>query len=94
MSDTTRFDIRIPIGALFALFGIILTLYGVFTWSDTKMYAVSEEIVINFWWGLVMTIFGAAMLYFGLRSTRRTTRTAAGTATEEREHRLGLEREK
>jgi hypothetical protein len=94
MSDTTRFDIRIPIGALFALFGIILTLYGVFTWSDTNMYAVSEEIVINFWWGLVMTIFGAAMLYFGLRSRRRTTRTAAGTATEEREHRLGLEREK
>jgi TRAP-type C4-dicarboxylate transport system permease small subunit len=77
MSDTTRFDIRIPIGALFALFGIILTLYGAFTWSDTKMYAVSEAIVINFWWGLVMTIFGAAMLYFGVRAMRNGRKVLA-----------------
>ena len=71
MSDGTRFDIRIPIGALFALLGIILVVYGVLTWSDTGMYATSEGIVINFWWGLVMTIFGGAMLYFGMRATRR-----------------------
>ena len=68
MSATTRFDIRIPIGALFAGIGLILTAYGVVTSGNTEMYAKSESIVINLWWGLAMMVFGGGMLFFGFRA--------------------------
>lgn len=93
MSTAARFDIRIPIGSLFLLLGVILAIYGVTTRSDTVLYGRSEDIVINLWWGLVMVVFGGAMLYFGTRAQRRPLHSAAGEETEKREHRLGLERE-
>ena len=68
MSTATRFDIRIPIGALFMLLGVILSIYGLITRSDPQLYARSESIVINLWWGLIMLIFGAGMLFFGKRA--------------------------
>jgi len=67
MSTGSRFDIRIPIGALFTLLGVVLVAYGIATRSDTQLYARSENIVINLWWGLIMVAFGAVMLYFGTR---------------------------
>jgi protein-S-isoprenylcysteine O-methyltransferase Ste14 len=93
MSGEARFDIRIPIGALFLLLGVILTIYGVATHSNVELYGRSENIAINLWWGLVMLVFGAAMLYFGMRAHRRPLHSVAGEETEIREHRLGLERE-
>ncbi|HEY4670614.1 MAG TPA: hypothetical protein VIG78_01005 [Gemmatimonadaceae bacterium] len=73
MSTGSRFDIRIPIGALFSLLGVILVAYGIATRSDTQLYARSENIVINLWWGLIMVVFGALMLYFGTRTKERPT---------------------
>jgi protein-S-isoprenylcysteine O-methyltransferase Ste14 len=93
MSGEARFDIRIPIGALFLLLGAILTVYGVATRSNVDLYGRSENIAINLWWGLIMLVFGALMLYFGLKAHRRPLHSAAGDETESREHRLGLERE-
>lgn len=93
MSTAARFDIRIPIGTLFSLLGVILAIYGVATRTDIGLYGRSENIVINLWWGLIMIVFGGAMLYFGLRAHRRPLHSPAGDATEAREHRLGLERE-
>ena len=93
MSTAGRFDIRIPIGALFVLLGAVLTVYGVATKSDAQLYARSENIVINLWWGLIMVIFGGLMLYFGTHSKERPLHSAAGEATEIREHKIGLERE-
>jgi uncharacterized membrane protein len=93
MSTEARFDIRIPIGALFLLLGVILAIYGIATKSNVDLYGRSENIVINLWWGLIMVVFGATMLYFGLRAHRRPLHSAAGDETENREHRLGLERE-
>lgn len=93
MSTSTRFDIRIPIGALFAMVGAILTVYGMATASDTQLYERSESIVINLWWGLIMLVFGGAMLYYGLRAMRRPPLGTEGVATEVREHELGLEHE-
>lgn len=93
MSGAARFDIRIPIGILFLALGVILAIYGVATNSDVTLYARSESIVINLWWGLVMLVFGGLMLYFGSRANRGPSHTPAGDATENREHRLGLERE-
>jgi protein-S-isoprenylcysteine O-methyltransferase Ste14 len=93
MSGAARFDIRIPIGILFLALGVILAIYGITTLSDVTLYGRSENIVINLWWGLVMLVFGALMLYFGSRANRGPSHTPAGDATENREHRLGLERE-
>ena len=93
MSTEARFDIRIPIGTLFLLLGVILAIYGIATKSNVDLYGRSENIVINLWWGLIMVVFGGAMLYFGLRAHRRPLHSAAGDETENREHRLGLERE-
>jgi uncharacterized membrane protein len=93
MSTAPRFDIRIPIGGLFVLFGVVLTVYGVATKSDTQLYARSENIVINLWWGLVMLVFGALMLYFGTKAKERPLHSATGKETEIREHRTGLEQE-
>ena len=73
MSTGSRFDIRIPIGALFSMLGIVLVVYGLATKSDTQLYARSENIVINLWWGLIMVVFGASMLYFGTRAKARST---------------------
>jgi drug/metabolite transporter (DMT)-like permease len=73
MSTGSRFDIRIPIGALFSLLGVILVAYGIATRSDTQLYARSENIAINLWWGLIMVVFGALMLYFGTRTKERPT---------------------
>jgi hypothetical protein len=93
MSAAGRFDIRLPIGGLFLLIGAVLTVYGLVTRSDTQLYARSENITINLWWGLVMLVFGGLMLYYGRRAKQRPLHSAAGEETEIREHRTGLERE-
>jgi membrane protein implicated in regulation of membrane protease activity len=94
MSAETRFDIRLPIGALFLLLGLILLAYGVVTRGDTALYIRSESIDVNLWWGLIMVVFGAIMFYFGSRAPKRPLHSAEGESTEAREHRLGLERER
>jgi uncharacterized membrane protein len=59
-------DIRLPIGGLFAVVGLLVLIYGIITNGDA-MYARSLNINVNIWWGLVMLVFGALMLGFGLR---------------------------
>lgn len=93
MSVAARFDIRLPIGTLFLLLGGVLAVYGLATKSDIQLYARSENITINLWWGLVMLVFGALMLYYGRRAKERPLHSAAGEETERREHATGLERE-
>jgi hypothetical protein len=99
MSGPASFDIRIPIGAMFAALGALITLYGVATISNPTIYTRSLAVDVNLWWGLAMLAFGAAMLAFGLRAMKAqrahpSPESRAGVATEEREHRLGLERER
>jgi hypothetical protein len=71
VSNAARFDIRIPIGGLFVLLGGILVAYGLVTRSDLQLYARSENIVINLWWGLIMAVFGAGMFFFGTRAKEK-----------------------
>jgi len=51
---------------MFSLLGFLLTSYGLFTGSNENMYKRSLDININLWWGLVLFVFGAVMLVFGL----------------------------
>jgi len=57
-------DIRIPIGLIFTIFGLIISIYGLFTNSNTEMYAKSLSININLIMGLLMLVFGTFMLFF------------------------------
>ncbi len=61
-------DIRLPIGMMFSLLGALLAVYGVATGSDSAMYSSSLNLNVNLWWGLVLFVFGALMLFFGLRA--------------------------
>jgi hypothetical protein len=61
-------DIRLPIGMLFTIFGILLVVFGVF--SRPALYAQSLGININLVWGVVLLVFGAVTLYLGARATK------------------------
>ena len=45
-------DIRLPIGLLFSIFGVLLIGYGVL--GDESIYARSLDVNINLWWGIIM----------------------------------------
>ncbi len=63
-------DIRIPIGGMFALLGVLLTIYGLLTSGD-PMYARSLHVNANAWWGLVMLLFGLGLLWGARRAGRK-----------------------
>jgi hypothetical protein len=68
-------DVRLPIGLMFALFGLLLAGFGLT--SDPSLYdAHSLGINVNVDWGLVLLVFGATMLTFALRARRRAQRGA------------------
>ena len=58
-------DIRIPIGLMFALLGILLIGYGVV--SDHAIYAKSLGLNVNLGWGVVLLVFGVGMLVLARR---------------------------
>lgn len=68
-------DIRLPIGLMFLILGLLLSVYGLV--GDRAVYERSLGININLWWGLVMLVFGLIMLVLGKR--------ANGTETEDSE---------
>lgn len=59
-------DIRLPLGLIFLITGLIMFFYGVAT-HGSPMYAASMGININLIWGLVMLVFGAVMALLGRR---------------------------
>lgn len=63
-------DIRIPIGLLFTILGLILVVFGLYSMNDVELYARSLGRNINLWTGLAMLIFGGLMLFFTLRKKK------------------------
>lgn len=55
-------DIRIPIGLMFTIIGVIVTIFGFVTMSDQSMYQKSLGINVNLMMGLLMLVFGVVML--------------------------------
>ncbi|MBP7496167.1 MAG: hypothetical protein KA792_00685 [Bacteroidales bacterium] len=55
-------DIKIPIGLMFTLLGLLLSIFGFATSSDTELYAKSLNHNINIIAGLLMLAFGVIML--------------------------------
>ena len=60
------FDIRLPIGFIFTIFGVIVSLYGLLSNQNIYDYH-SLGININVYWGLVMFTFGTSFLIFAFR---------------------------
>ena len=75
-------DIRLPIGALFTVLGIILTGFGLF--SDKGLYARSLGINVNLGWGIVLLIFGLIMAALGRRGSRVVHSDGNSRASERR----------
>ena len=61
MSATGDLDVRVPIGGLFTLIGLLLAVYG-FLHPSPTFGAFTKGGQINMWWGLVMLAFGVFML--------------------------------
>ncbi|MFO1497986.1 MAG: hypothetical protein U1G07_06265 [Verrucomicrobiota bacterium] len=61
-------DIRVPIGLMFGLLGIILAVYGLI--SDPALYKRSLGININLWCGLIFVLFAAVMLLLSKRARK------------------------
>jgi len=55
-------DIRFPIGLMFTILGVIITIFGLATTGQEAMYVKSLHININLVSGLVMLVFGIGML--------------------------------
>lgn len=62
-------DLRLPIGIIFTLYGLILTGYGLVT-KASKIYDKSLGINVNIEWGIVLFIFGAFMLFLAKRGKK------------------------
>jgi hypothetical protein len=67
-----RLDIRLPIGLMFFVFGLIITIFGLT--SDKDIYSKSLGLNINLWWGLVMLAFGSFMLIMAWLAAAKSRR--------------------
>ena len=64
-----NFDLRLPIGILFTLLGLILTGFGLFT-KGSEIYQKSLNHNVNIEWGIVLLVFGGVMLILALRGRK------------------------
>ena len=64
-----KLDVRLPIGLMFTLFGLILMVFGLV--SNQAIYDQhSLGININLAWGAVQLLFGVVMAGFAIRASR------------------------
>jgi len=61
-------DLRLPVGTLFALLGVLLTVYGAATLGQPGTQPTG--VPINLIWGLVLVAFGLWMLLLARRARR------------------------
>jgi hypothetical protein len=62
-------DIRLPIGIIFTLYGLILIGFGLLT--NPAIFERSLNVNIDLWWGLAMLVFGLFMGGLALRASRQ-----------------------
>ncbi len=65
-------DIRFPIGLMFSILGLLLTVFGLFTMGNQAVYERSLGININLLSGLVMLLFGLIMLFLSLKGRKKS----------------------
>ena len=75
-----QLDIRVPMGIMFSILGLILTVYGAIS-HGSAAYARSLDIDVNLWWGAVILIFGVALLVLAWLAEKRHARASSLEAT-------------
>jgi hypothetical protein len=60
-------DIRLPMGILFSILGVLLMIFGLA--ADPSIYVRSLGININLIWGSVLLAFGLLNLFLARRGT-------------------------
>lgn len=63
-------DIRIPIGLMFSILGVLITGYGIVTLSNSEMYQKSLGINVNIIMGVLMLVFGLIMLFLARKKDK------------------------
>lgn len=58
-------DIRLPIGLLLAINGLVLVIYGVT--ADAAVYQRSLGLNVNLGWGSALLVFGCVFLWLSRR---------------------------
>jgi hypothetical protein len=72
MNAPEGLDIRAPIGGLFTVLGAMLAGYGLFAPGSRRSSDLpSSGANVNLWWGLVMLVFGIALLLMARRAMSR-----------------------
>ena len=62
-------DIRMPIGIIFSIYGVVLIVYGAL--ADASIFQQkSLGVNIDLWWGLAMLVFGLFMGALAWRASR------------------------
>jgi putative Mn2+ efflux pump MntP len=72
-----NFDLRLPIGIMFSLFGLILAVFGLATGKSAIYDEHSLGININFIWGAILLVFGAFMLVLTWRASKDAAKSKA-----------------
>jgi len=75
MSQPLGLDVRWPLGLLFTLIGLLLAGYGLI--YDGRVPGGQDMagqpmsgLHINVWWGMVLVVFGASVLWLARRAAR------------------------
>ena len=85
MSETAKsaaaklFDIRLMIGALFVVYGVILTIYG-FVITPAEL-AKAAGININLWLGIGMLVLGGIFLLWAKVAPTEANKPDEGSST-------------
>ena len=66
-------DLRLPVGTLFALLGLLLTVYGAATRGQPGTEPTG--VPVNLIWGVVLVAFGLWMLLLARRARRTPSST-------------------
>lgn len=72
-------DIRLPIGLMFGILGLLLAGYGLL--GDKSVYERSLGININLIWGTLLMIFSGFLLFLGSRKACSQPKTRPRTDT-------------
>jgi putative Mn2+ efflux pump MntP len=64
-----KLDVRLPIGLMFSLFGLILAVLGLVKGSEQtqRLFGLNLDLA----WGLVILAFGLVMLVIALRARKK-----------------------